>query len=310
MNIPLDMIFYLLFVVIIIILIILGLLLHIKSTNAFLKSLANKYLFFVLILIILWSSVIYWIFGSCLTKFYSTIVIFLTILFSNAFLCFTAFKWANDDSFIKNMVMDNFKLNTILGVLLGLIPLFFSFNLSLIVIEFIKSLFLPLILEILFLPIIYVIAVLNEYINAYNLYSGSIFNVFKKCTLNLRCIHRFNVQLNYKIPINQEIKILDSKESEFELKSNNIYMVGNLIGRFECHVEIPKIAGKMSEAHTIRKNIYYIVGDNELENQDENMAFVYFKYYDINVKLFVEIEYYPMQIWSPLIEDIYEFKLL
>ena len=69
MNIPLDMIFYLLFVVIIIILIILGLLLHIKSTNAFLKSLANKYLFFVLILIILWSSVIYWIFGSCLTKY-------------------------------------------------------------------------------------------------------------------------------------------------------------------------------------------------------------------------------------------------
>lgn len=52
------------------------------------------------------------------------------------------------------------------------------------------------------------------------------------------------------------------------------------------------------------------VGDYELENLDENKAFVYFKYGKIAVKLFVEIKYGPMHIWSPLIEDIYEFKLL
>ena len=310
MEIPLDMVFNIFGVVIIMILILLGVALNIKSTKTFLKSLFHKYLLLVLPLVMLWSFGVYWIFGSYLIKFYSNVVILLTLIFSTFILCFTSYKWACDDSFIKNMVLDNFKIYSIFEVVIGLVPVLFSFNLSLVGLEFIKSLILPLILDVLFLPLMYILAVLNEYVYTNNIYSKSIIDVFKKCNLNLKCIHRFNKQLNYKIYNNQEIKILSSNQSDFRLENNNIYMGENLIGTYECDVVVPNIAGKMKEAYTIEKHIYYVVGDYELENLDENKAFVYFKYGKIAVKLFVEIKYGPMHIWSPLIEDIYEFKLL
>lgn len=66
----------------------------------------------------------------------------------------------------------------------------------------------------------------------------------------------------------------------------------------------------ISETHTVKKKIHYIVGDSQLESLSEDFAFVYFKYKNTNIKLFIETKYSPMQIWSSLIEDIYEFGLL
>ena len=66
----------------------------------------------------------------------------------------------------------------------------------------------------------------------------------------------------------------------------------------------------MSETYTLKKHIHYIVGDWNIENLDEDMAFVYFTYNSVNVKLFINIEYAPMYIWSRLIEEINEFELL
>ena len=83
-------------------------------------------------------------------------------------------------------------------------------------------------------------------------------------------------------------------------------MGGKLIGRYECNVEVPEISGIMSEAYTLEKKIYYIVGDSELEDLSGDIAFVYFRYKNMNIKLFIEIKYAPMHIWSPLIEYIYD----
>lgn len=248
-------------------------------------------------------------------KYYSFVTIVLTILFSILILCITSYKWASDDSFLKNMFIDNFKVNAIFCVIIGLTPQIFTFDLLVYSIEFIKSLFLPLVLEILFLPIIYGIAVLNEYKDIrYILLNSSedirIYDVFKKCNINLWCIHRLNKQLNYKISNNLDIRIVNPNESEFKLINNKIYMSCKLIGRYECNVEIPKISGIMCENYTIEKNIYYIIGDSKLENLSEKIAFVYLRYKNTNIKLFVETKYAPIHIWSPLIEDIYEFELL
>lgn len=181
----------------------------------------------------------------------------------------------------------------------------FTFNLLIYGIEFIKSLLLPLIFEILFLPIMYLIAVINEYMNIKYLSSAlsmniTFYDVFNKCNINLRCLYRYNRQLKYK----------NSNGAEFKLINNQIYMGKDLIGSYKCDVKIPEISGIMSEAHTVKKKIYYIFGDSELENLSEDFAFVYFKYKNTNIKLFIETKYSPMQIWSSLIEDIYEFELL
>ena len=106
------------------------------------------------------------------------------------------------------------------------------------------------------------------------------------------------------------IDIINSNESEFRLINNKIYVDDKLIGSYECDVEMPEISGIMSEACTIENKIYYIVGDSKLENLSENISFVYFRYKNKNIKLFIEIKYSPMRIWSPLIEDICEFELL
>ena len=313
-EIPLDMWPNIIFVLGIMLLIILGLLFGIKSTKSLLKALFHKYIIIVSILVILWAWIIYWVFGRYLTIFYSNTVIILTMIFSTSIVCFTAYKWTETDSFLKNMVEENFEKNSIFGAILGSVTGLLSFNICLGIIEFFKSLVLPLILEFLFLPMIYVIAVLKEYLLAYNLlpYLSSdytVWDVFKTHTVNLSAIHRFNGQLKYKLSNGWDVA-LDCFKSEFKLYNNCIYMGDELIGRYEYGVEIPEISGVMSEAYTISKNIYYIVGDWEIENLGDDMAFVYFTYKNVNVKLFIKIEYAPMHIWSPLIEDICEFELL
>lgn len=315
MEIPLDLIPNILFVIGIGILIILGFILRINSTKSFLKSLFHKYIIFILALASLWSGIIFRIFGNCLMKYYSVVTIVLTIIFSILILCITSYKWASDDSFLKNMFIDNFKVNAIFCVFVGLIPQIFTFNLWIYGIEFIKSLFLPFVLEILFLPLMYGIAILNEYKDIKYLLPDlsediTIYDVFKKCNIKLGCLHRFNKQLYYKNSNDLKIRIVNPNESEFKLIHNKIYMDDKLIGRYECNVEVPEISGIMSEAYTLEKKIYYIVGDSELENLSGDIAFVYFRYKNMNIKLFIEIKYAPMHIWSPLIEDIYEFELL
>ena len=113
MEIPLDLIPNILFVIGIGILIILGFILRINSTKSFLKSLFHKYIIFILALASLWSGIIFRIFGNCLMKYYSVVTIVLTIIFSILILCITSYKWASDDSFLKNMFIDNFKVNAI-----------------------------------------------------------------------------------------------------------------------------------------------------------------------------------------------------
>ena len=315
MEIPLDFIFILIFVVFFILLVLFGLLFKINGTKSFLKILFHKYNIIVLLLSIFWGFLIWMIFGSYLAKFYSSITIFLTFTFSTVILCFTAYKLPKKNYFIKNMVMDNFKFNSILWAILGLWPFLFYFNIYSIIFEFIKSLMLPLILELLFLPIMYVIALLNEYILAKNLLhivssNYGMKDIFKKYNVCLKGIHRFNKQMRYKSSNKKEIKLIDSCESEFNLKNNNIFLGNEIIGKYECNVEIPKITGKMNEANSIEKDIHYIIGDSELEDFTDDMSFVYFIYKNTNVKLFLKINCVPLHIWSPLIEDIYEFNLL
>lgn len=315
MEIPLDLIPNILLVIGVGILIILGLILRINSTKAFLKALFHKYILLTLLLSTIWSIIIFAIFGNCMIKYYSEITIILTIIFSILILCITSYKWTREDSFLKNMFIDNFKINALFCVFVGLIPQIFTFDLWIYIIAFIKSLLLPVVLEILFLPLIYGIAVLNEYKDIRYISSNSmkdikIYDVFKKCNINLWCLHKVNKQLNYKISNNLEIVIVNTNESEFKLINNEIYIGEELIGRYECNVELQEISGKMSEAHTLEKNIYYIIGDSELENLSDRFAFVYFRYKNTNIKLIVETKYAPIHIWSPLIEDIYEFELL
>ena len=163
MEIPLDMIPNILFVVGIGILVIFGLILRVNSTKYFLKTLFHKSILLVLGVSAIWSGIIFVAFGSILIKYYSIMVLVLTIIFSILILCITSYKWANDDSFLKNMFLDNFRVNAFFCVIFGVIPQLFTFNFWICGIEFIKSLLLPLILEILFLPILYGFAVLNEY---------------------------------------------------------------------------------------------------------------------------------------------------
>ncbi len=315
MEIPLDLIPNILLTIGIGILIILGLILRINSTKTFLKALFHRHILLILLLSTIWSIIIFVTFGNCLMKYYSAVTIVLTIIFSILILCITSYKWASEDSFLKNMFIDNFKINTIFCVFVGVIPQIFTFDLWIYSIEFIKSLLLPLFLEILFLPLIYGIAVLNEYHDIKYISSNStkdikIYDVFKKCNINLWCLHKLNKQLNYKISNNLEIVLANTNKSEFKLINNEIYIGDELIGRYECNVELPEISGKMSEANTLEKNIYYIIGDSELENLSEKNAFIYFRYKNTNIKLFIETKYAPMHIWSPLIEDIYKFELL
>lgn len=315
MEIPLDLIPNILLGIGIGILIILGLILRINSTKSFLKALFHRYILLILLLSTIWSIIIFMTFGNCLMKYYSAVTIVLTIIFSIMILCITSHKWASDDSFLKNMFIDNFKINTIFCVFVGLIPQIFTFDLWIYILEFVRSLFLPLVIEILFLPLIYGIAVLNEYREIRYISSNStkdimIYDVLKKCNINLWCIHKLNKQLNYKISNNLEFVMDNKKESEFKLINNEIYIGDELIGRYECNVELPKTSRKMSEAYTIEKNIYYIIGDYELENLSGKNAFIYFRYKNMNIKLFIETKYAPMHIWSPLIEDIYKFELL
>jgi len=305
MEIPVDMILNIGFVIIIIFLIILGLILKINSTKTFLKALFNRFIIFSLILIVIWFGIIFMIFGNFLMKYYSFGNIVLTIIFSILILCLTSYKLTSEEYFIKNMFIDNFKFNAIFCVFMGCIQQIFTFNLLIYGIEFIKSLLLPVILEILFLPIMHLIAVINEYRDIKYLSSTlsediKFYDVFKKCNINLRCLYRYNRQLNYE----------NSNGAEFKLIDNQIYMGNDLIGSYVCNVEIPEISGIMSEAYTVKKKINYIVGDSQLESLSEDFAFVYFKYKNTNIKLFIETKYSPMQIWSSLIEDIYEFGLL
>lgn len=314
-EIPLDIVFRMIFVVSFILLVLFGLLFKINGTKSFLKIMFHKYNIIVLLLSMFWASLIWVITGSYLAKFYSTITIFSTFAFSTLILCLTAYKLPKKDYFIKNMILDNFKFNSILWVILGLWPFIFHFNIYSIIFEFIKSLILPLILELLFLPIMYVIALLNEYVLANNLLpivssNYGMKDIFKKYNVCLKGIHRFNKQMKYKSSNKKEIKLIDSCESEFNLKNNNIYLGNEIIGKYECNVKIPKITGKMNGANSIEKDIYYIIGDSELENFTDDMSFVYFIYKNTNVKLFLKINCIPLHIWSPLIEDIYEFNLL
>jgi len=199
-----------LFVIGIGILIILGFILRINSTKSFLKSLFHKYIIFILALASLWSGIIFRIFGNCLMKYYSVVTIVLTIIFSILILCITSYKWASDDSFLKNMFIDNFKVNAIFCVFVGLIPQIFTFNLWIYGIEFIKSLFLPFVLEILFLPLMYGIAILNEYKDIKYLLPDlsediTIYDVFKKCNIKLGCL--LDLINNYIIKILMALRL-------------------------------------------------------------------------------------------------------
>ena len=50
-----------------------------------------------------------------------------------------------------------------------------------------------------------------------------IYDVLKKCNINLWCIHKLNKQLNYKISNNLEFVMDNKKESEFKLINNESY---------------------------------------------------------------------------------------
>ena len=315
-QIPLDMVLNIIVLFFIILMIILGLILGIDSTKSLLKALSQKYLLFILILSVSWAVFLYFLLGKSLLNYYSFGELALTFIFSVLILCFTAFKWAEEDSFLLNILINNLKFNSVLNVsIYALIPQIFTFDLYMFCMNFIKSLVLPIILIFLFLPIIYVIAVFNEYCSIYNTLSIfnteiSIFDIFKHCNINLKSICKFRENIDYNISIGKEINLKEGIHSKFRLTDNKIFMNGVLIGKYECNSQMPKFCGKMHEAYTKNKKIHYIVGDWEMENLSDDMAFVYFSYKNTCAKLFLNLNVYPMQLWSLLIEDIYEFELL
>lgn len=298
-------------IVLFFVLLFLGFILKIKDTKEVIKCIFHPIFIFISVLCVIWLILISLSVGYILIKYYSSIGILLTFIFQILYYCITSYKLASDDSFLKKIITNNFEIKEILKttvlIIMTQLTFNFTFNLYMIFIEFIKSLLLPFILTILYIPIMYIIAVINEYLDIIYLLpilskDITIYDVIKKCNVNLRCLNRFNRQLYSKNHNNY--KIYKPNESEFKLTNNKIYMGDELIGSYECNVEIPKISGKMNEAYTKEKNIYYIVGDSELENLSEKIAFVYFKYNNTNMKLFIENKYAPMQLWSPLIEDI------
>ena len=145
-EVPLDMIPNIIVIILIGILVILGLILRVNSTKPFLKAIFQKNIILVLLVSAVWSVIIFLVFGGILMKYYSICTIALTIIFSILILCMTSYKWASEDYYLKNMFMDNFSVNAIFCVIIGLIPQLFSFDLWICCIEFVKSLLLPLIL--------------------------------------------------------------------------------------------------------------------------------------------------------------------
>ena len=119
-------------------------------------------------------------------------------------------------------------------MLIGSVTSVLSFSIHFFIVDFLKSLFLPLILEFLFLPMIYFIALLNEYNISYNFLPDSvsnysIYDVLNEYKINLNAIHRFNEQFYYKNLNNAEI-VLNSSKSEFKLENNYIYMGDEILG--------------------------------------------------------------------------------